>query len=120
LPSSDPLQRFDDIIENIARIERFTQGMNMRAFAGSEQTIHAVKYALLIVSEAAIKLGDTASALCPDIPWREVRGLGNRLRHDYGTIDIVRIWLLIERDLPSLKVVCKGALRILGQDKPPC
>jgi len=109
VPSSDPVQRFADIIENIARIERFTQGMDMKAFAGN------VKYALLIVSEAAAKLGDTAVEFCPEIPWREVRGLGNRLRHDYDSIDIVRIWLLLERDLPTLKAACQSALRTLGQ-----
>jgi hypothetical protein len=31
----------------------------------------------------------------------EIRGLGNRLRHDYDTIDLSRVWLLIERDMPS-------------------
>jgi uncharacterized protein with HEPN domain len=88
--------------------------MDLQAFAAAEQTILAAKYALLTISEAATKLGDTAGQLCPDIPWREIRGLGNRLRHDYGNIDVVRIWLLIERDLPPpLKAACSGALQIL-------
>ncbi|MEO8715032.1 MAG: HepT-like ribonuclease domain-containing protein [Acetobacteraceae bacterium] len=120
MPSSDPVQRFEDIVENIARVERFTRGMDMKAFAGNEQAIHAVKYALVIISEAAAKLGDTAVALCPDIPWREVRGLGNRLRHDYDTIDTVRIWLLVERDLPTLKAACEVALRGPAKSKPAC
>jgi len=57
-----------------------------------------------------------AADLCPDIPWREVRGLGNRLRHDYDSIDLGRIWLLIERDLPPLKTACRAALRVLEGD----
>lgn len=113
MPSSDPVQRFADIIENVSRIERFISGMDLRSFAEAEQTVLAVKYTLLIISEAAIKLGDLASELCPGIPWREVRGLGNRLRHDYADIDVVRIWLLLERDLPPLKSACEAALRIL-------
>src|SRR5690242_643094 len=83
--------------------------MDLQAFAAAEQTILAAKYALLLISEAAIELGDLAGKLCPDIPWREIRGLGNRLRHDYADIDVVRIWLLIERDLPPLKTACRGA-----------
>ena len=113
MPSSDPIQRFSDIVENIERIERFTAGMNLQAFAAAEQTILAAKYALLTISEAATKLGDIANQLCPEIPWREIRGLGNRLRHDYGNVDVIRIWLLIERDLPPLKAACSGALQIL-------
>jgi uncharacterized protein with HEPN domain len=116
VPSSDPTQRFVDIIENIERIERFTVGLDLQRFAADEQTVLAVKSALLIISESAAKLGDIAANLCPDIPWREIRGLGNRLRHDYASIDIVRIWLLIERDLPPLKTACHGALQVLQRN----
>jgi len=113
VPSSDPVQRFNDIIENIERIERMTAGLDLKSFAAQEEKVLASKYALLTISEAAAKLGDLAADLCPDIPWREVRGLGNRLRHDYDSIDLGRIWLLIERDLPPLKTACRAALRAL-------
>lgn len=115
MPSSDPVQRFSDIIENIDAIERFTAGMDLHGFAVADQTIRAVKYSLLVISEAATKLGDLAGDLCPSIPWRDIRGLGNRLRHDYESIDIVRIWLLVERDLPPLKAACHDALSRLEE-----
>jgi uncharacterized protein with HEPN domain len=115
VPSSDPAQRFSDIIENIEKIERFTVGMDREHFARNEQAVLAVKYALLIISEAAVKLGKFATDRCPDIPWREIRGLGNRLRHDYDAIDIARLWLLLERDLPALKTACAMALRVLDE-----
>ena len=118
MPSSDPVQRFSDIIQNIEAIERDTAGMDLRAFAMADQTIRAIKYSLLIVSEAAVKLGDLAADLCPSVPWRDIRGLGNRLRHDYESIDVVRIWLLVERDLPPLKAACRDALRGLEGQEP--
>ena len=118
MPSSDPVRRFGDIIENIEKIERFTAGMDLQVFARKEQTVLAVKYALLIISEAAAKLGNIAAELCPDISWQEIRGLGNRLRHDYADIDVVRIWLLLERDLAPLKTACRGALQVLEGDNP--
>jgi len=119
VPSSDPVQRFTDIIENIGHIERFTRGLDANTFAENDQAIFAVKYALVIISEAAIKLSDTAAALQPDVPWREIRGLGNRLRHAYDTIDLTRIRLLIERDLPPLKAACQDALLKLSQGGSP-
>jgi uncharacterized protein with HEPN domain len=118
VPSSDPKQRFCDIIETIERIGRFTAGMDLPGFAGNEQTVLAIKYSLLIISEAATKLDDIAVTLCPDIPWREIRGLGNRLRHEYDNIDVVRIWLLLERDLPPLKTACQRALQVLEENGP--
>jgi uncharacterized protein with HEPN domain len=57
VPSNDPVLRFVDIIENIERIDRFTAGMDLQAFAANEQTTLAVKYSLLVISEAAVKLG---------------------------------------------------------------
>ena len=41
---------------------------------------NAVNHALLILSEAASKLGEEADQLCPGIRWEDIRGLGNRLR----------------------------------------
>lgn len=114
MPSKDPVQRFEDILLNICRIEQFTAGMDLQSFAANEQVIYAAKYALLIISEAAVKLGGTAEDLSPGVPWREIRGLGNRLRHDYDSIDFARVWLALQRDVPVLKAACKDALRLLG------
>ena len=74
---------------------------------------------MMVISQATSKLVDIAPSLRPEIPWREIRGLGNRLRHDYDTVDLARVWLLIERDLPLLKAACQGALRALFPDGPP-
>lgn len=84
--------------------------MDLHGFTVADQTVRAVKYSLLVISEAAVKLGDPDADLCPTVPWRDIRGLGNRVRHDYGTVDVVRLWLLIERDLPPLKAACRDAL----------
>ncbi len=65
MPSSDPVQRFSDIIENIEAIERFTAEMDLRGFAVADQTIRAAKYSLLVISQAARKLGNLAADLCP-------------------------------------------------------
>jgi len=117
VPSSDPVRRFQDILDNIVRIERFTAGLNLQTFRENEQALFAVEHALLIISEAAAKLGALAVELCPDIPWADIRGLGNRLRHEYHTVDVVRLWRLVERDLPILKAAAPAAMRKLEGNK---
>jgi uncharacterized protein with HEPN domain len=91
VPSKDPLQRFEDILENIARIEEFTDGMDMAAFVEDLKTSDAAERCLERISEAAKKLGDTAVELCPGVPWPAVRALGNLLRHEYDRVDIARV-----------------------------
>src|ERR1039458_5629465 len=48
--------------------------------------------------------------LCPGIPWSQIRGVGNGLRHEYDRINEPRIWLMVERDLAPLKGAVQTAL----------
>jgi uncharacterized protein with HEPN domain len=115
--SSRPVQWLEDILTNLDRIAGFVAGMDLEKFRADPMVSYAVQHALLIISEAAHKLGDQAEELCPGIPWPEVRGLGNRLRHEYELIEPARIWYLIEKDLPVLRAAVADALRRAGDSE---
>ena len=104
MPSRNPLQRFEDILENVLRIEQFTAGLDSSTFARDLRTSYAVERCLERISEAAKKLGTAAEDLCPGVPWAKLRGLGNLLRHEYDAVDVQRVWLMVTDDLGSLKV----------------
>jgi uncharacterized protein with HEPN domain len=78
--SGDPATLLNSILIDLAKIEQFTQGVDRQVFEEDDQVAYAVKYALLRISEAAHRLGDRASELSPEVAWRDIRGLGNRLR----------------------------------------
>ncbi len=86
LPSKRAGRRFQDILDNIESIERYTRGMNERKFVANDLVADAVERCLSRISEAARKLGKTAETLVPDEPWPKIRGLGNLLRHDYDIV----------------------------------
>ncbi|MEJ7608128.1 MAG: HepT-like ribonuclease domain-containing protein [Bryobacteraceae bacterium] len=113
MPSSRGSQRLQDILDNIARIERFTAGMDLESFGKDEEKLFAVKPALLIISKAGAKLGERATELCPEINWQDVRSFGNRLRHEYDSIDVVRLWDIVKGHLSPLKIAVQGALKRL-------
>jgi uncharacterized protein with HEPN domain len=92
----------EEIIENVQAIERYVAGMDAAAFEGDQKTYDAVERCLERISEAAAKLGDTASSLVPGQPWREIRALGNRPRHEYDAIRADRLWDVVQIDLPPL------------------
>lgn len=117
MPSKDPAIRFEDIIENIARIEQYTAGMDLQTFARDTKTVDAVERCLARISEAAVKLGVNAESLCPSLPWRDIRGLGNRLRHEYTNIDATRLWFIVEKDLEALKAGCERAIKHLRNNQ---
>ncbi len=113
--SGDPATLLNSILDDIAKIEEFTQGVDRRIFEEDDRMAYAVKYALLRISEAAHRMGDRAPELCPGVEWRDVRGLGNRLRHAYDSIDTGLIWIIVERDLAPLKTAAQAALQKLRE-----
>lgn len=61
-------------------------------------------------SEAAIRLAEEAERVCPGVPWRDIRGMGNQLRHAYERVDLNTIWNTVVDDLPVLKAAVGDAL----------
>ena len=117
MPFDDPIDPLSDILEHIADIERFLQGMSPIDLEADRRTIFACQYALLVISEAAKRLGPGAEELCPGLPWRDIRGIGNRLRHAYDMLDFALIWKVYQDDLPPLKASVTKALERLAN--PP-
>ena len=91
-------------------IERFTLGMDFEAYREDLKTMAAVERKLLLISEAAVRLGDQGPALCPGLPWENIRGLGNWLRHQYDAVDAEATWRTVVNDLPSLQAAVISAL----------
>jgi uncharacterized protein with HEPN domain len=114
LPFREPSLPLRDISEAIDMIERFTLGMDFETFREDPKTVAAVERKLQLISEAATRLGDQAEALCPGLPWRNIRGIGNWLRHQYDRIDTQAVWNTVTDDLPLLAAGVRKALEKQG------
>lgn len=97
----------------IDSIGRFVEKMDLEAYQADERTQAAVERKLLVISEAAIRLGSEGETICPTLPWRDIRGMGNWLRHQYDAIDLETIWNTIQDDLPLMKRAIKDTLASL-------
>lgn len=117
MPSRNPRLRFQNIVANIDAIERYTAGLGKREFLRADMIADAVERCLLRIAEAAVKLGDMAESLAPEQPWHEIRGLGNRLRHDYDGVDRSTIWSVVKTDLKPLRADCLAAIDQLERDR---
>ena len=116
----DPYECFGDILENIGHIEGFLKGIGPVQLHNDQRTVFACQYALLVISEAAKRLGPQAETLCPGPPWRDIRGIGNILRHAYDNLDSMMIWKVYQDDLPTLKMAVRAALeRMNNASEPP-
>ena len=93
----------EDILESIQKIEDFTEGMDYNAFVTDAKTLYAVRTALQIIGEASAKIPEDIRKKHSDIPWVQIRGLRNRIVHEYFGLDVRLIWNTIKNDLPVLK-----------------
>ena len=92
-----------DILEAIDRVEEVTRGKSFAEFEASWQLQWLVQRALEIISEASRVIPDELTNTRPEIPWRNVRGIGNVLRHDYEGLSGRLIWNVVVDELPRLK-----------------
>jgi len=63
-----------------------------------------IERALEIISEASRYIPDDLLILAPDIPWRQIRGVGNILRHEYHNSADEIVWSVVTENLGPLKV----------------
>ena len=113
-------QYFPDILFNISAAQQFVAGMSYDEFCDDLKTRYVTERALQNIGEAVIQLEKNMRAevdpefslavLDDTIPWRNIKGMSNILRHDYDDIDIKIIWHVVQERLPTLKTVVGQAL----------
>jgi uncharacterized protein with HEPN domain len=108
----DPKERLRDILDAIAKIERYA-ARGRQAFEKDELIQNWFVRHLQIIGEAAYALPDDVRDQQPDIPWTQIIGMRHILVHDYFVIDTDIVWDAVEQDLPDLKTKVEGLLRKL-------
>lgn len=100
--ASDEVYR-QHILDAIARIERHLAGVSEDRFRESELLQDGVVRQLEIVGEASRRLSDAFRRRYPEIPWRQIIGLRNRVAHDYENVNLGVLWSVVRDGLPALK-----------------
>jgi uncharacterized protein with HEPN domain len=98
------------MIEAIERVRAVMGDMPLDTFEADWQRQWLVERGVEIISEASRHLTAALKARHPDIPWQKVAGIGNVLRHDYGSIAAPVMWTLVRDSLPQLDRVCREEL----------
>lgn len=91
-----------DILDAVAEINVFTEGMDFETFREDQKTLRAVEMNFVIIGEAAASVPDEVEKLHPEIPWSLMRGMRNRLVHAYFAVDDQIMWDTLHADLPGL------------------
>jgi uncharacterized protein with HEPN domain len=100
----------DDILEAIGKIERYTEGLDFEQFRKDEKTGDAVIRNFSVIGEAVKQIPPSIRKKYPDIPWKIIAGMRDKLVREYFGIRYDVVWETIELRLPSLRVAIKKIL----------
>jgi uncharacterized protein with HEPN domain len=73
------------------------------AFFADGKTQDAVIRNIEIIGQAVNGISDGTRALEPDVPWRQIAGMRDKLIHEYFGVDLALVWDVVERELPVLR-----------------
>lgn len=93
-----------DMAQAVDEMSQFIEGHTYETFIKDIKTFRAVFACALILGEAANGLDETIRAQAPDIEWHKIRGMRNRLAHEYFDIDSRILWAVASIEGPKLKV----------------
>lgn len=113
-PERDWRLYISDMIEFCERIVSYTDGLDLESFEEDRRTYDATMRNIELIGEAANRLPHRIREAYPDIPWRGVVDMRNRVLHDYMGIRNEAIRDVVRNHVPALL----AALRAIPLDDP--
>ena len=92
-----------DALEAIKRINDYISGMDYKAFLEDLKTRDAVLRNLEVIGESSKNIKDDFRELYPNVPWKEMSGLRDKLIHHYFGVNFEIVWTIIHDELPGVK-----------------
>ena len=91
------------MIEYIDKAIKYTESYDFQSFCNDEKTIDATVFAISQIGELVKNLSKETMEQYSNIEWNMIKGLRNRIVHDYEGINLKSIWYILQNDMLDLK-----------------
>ena len=90
------------IVTDLAFIVKHPSSLSQNDLSKNEILLDSVMFRLIQISENSDKLTEDFKAYHSNIPWRAIKGLRNRIVHEYGNVDLSVVYDTVKNDIPQL------------------
>ena len=104
----------EDILDSINKINEFIRDMSFEEFLEDEKTLSAVILKIEIIGEATKNIPNTIRDEYPDLPWKDMAKLRDKIIHGYFGINYKIIWNVIKNRFPDIKIRIEDILKDLN------
>lgn len=112
-----PRVRLLDMLDAIEGIRTAVAGLDYKAYERGWIVRRAVERGLEIISEASRHVPDHVKVEHPGVPWRQIAGIGNVLRHEYQRVEDRLIWNVVCGHPDTLEGAVRSALASLPDSR---
>lgn len=102
-----------DILDNMDNAERFVENMTFEEFSEDIKTAYAVSRCIEIIGEASKNVPAVVRRKYPEIPWKKMAGMRDKVIHFYFGVNYKRVWLVVKNDIPKIKPFIENAFNEL-------
>jgi uncharacterized protein with HEPN domain len=104
-----------DMLNCIHHIQLYTGRLSFNDFSTDFMVVEACLYNIQVIGEAVAQLPEDIKQDNPQIPWTLIKGMRNRLIHEYFGTDLQLVWNVITNELPSFKVELENIYSVLAE-----
>lgn len=91
------------IIAYIDDVKEYIKGLDARDFLDDKKTITACAFTVSQIGEITKEITEETMKKYSEIPWNSIKGMRNRIVHDYENVDLSVLWGTINESLPDLQ-----------------
>src|SRR5258706_14473023 len=107
-----------NMLDNAREIQQIIAGLTRQQFDQDKVTRLALLHLVQTIGEAAKRVS-AAQQAATAIPWAEIRGMRNRIIHDYTNINYDILWDTITLHIPPLVAELDHAIALLTRSGKP-
>lgn len=118
MPARSYLASLDDIIDSIETLKASVKPEDFEKLKDDRFFRFGVERAIEIISEASRRIPESAKLKYPEIPWPNIKAIGNIIRHEYESVEPEILWDVLSCHLDPLAKAVRQMKRDVITNKP--